>query len=418
VPTLDLALAGGCNSPVRAGSAVGGAPFIQSYGRGAYAYDEAGNRFIDFVMGYGPLLFGHAHPAFCTGLDEVASRGTLFGSTHAAEHRLAERIRDLVPSMDQIRFTTTGTEAVMSAVRVARAFTGRDLVIKFGGNYHGHFDLALLGAGASAQTRSAAAGGIPGGVARDVALARYNDLDSVDAVLAQHGARLAAILVEPVAANMGLVLPQAGFLEGLRSRADGCNAVLIFDEVITWLRLGLGGAQAECQVRPDLTTLGKVLGGGYPIAAFGGRSEVMAVLAPRGSTFTGGTHAGNPFCVAMAHRTLDVLENEPGVYPAMAGLAAEFAAGIRSLLAQRALPYDVLHLQSIVDFKFRKGATRNYDDACAADASRFARYYHAMRRRGILLAPSQNEVMFLSVAHTRNDITETLSAMAHSLDEL
>ncbi|GAC1500657.1 MAG: glutamate-1-semialdehyde 2,1-aminomutase [Vulcanimicrobiaceae bacterium] len=418
MPTLDLGLAGGCNSPVRAGSAVGGAPFIQSHGRGAYAYDEAGNRFIDFVMGYGPLLFGHAHPAFCTGLDEIASRGALFGSTHAQEYRLAQRIRDHVPSMEQIRFTTTGTEAVMSAVRVARAFTGRDLVLKFGGNYHGHFDLALLGAGASAQTVSPAAGGIPAGVARDVVLARYNDLDSVDALLRVHGARLAAILVEPVAANMGLVLPEPGFLKGLRSRADASNALLIFDEVITWLRLGLGGAQADCDVRPDLTTLGKVLGGGYPIAAFGGRGEVMAVLAPSGSTFTGGTHAGNPFCVAMAHRTVDALENDRTVYAAMAELASEFASGIRSLLAQRALSYDVVQLQSIVDFTFRAGATRNYDDACDADASRFARYYHAMRRRGVLLAPSQNEVMFISTAHTSKDIADTLSAMAASLDEV
>ena len=408
-------LAGGCDSPVRAGKAVGGAPFVQSRGCGAYAFDEFGTRFIDYIMGYGPLLFGHAHPAFSTSLDEIAQRGVLFGSTHAEEARLAERIRAYLPSMQRMRFTSTGTEAVMSAIRVARAFTGRDLILKFAGNYHGHFDLALLNAGASAHTADPSRGGIPQGVMRDVIVTRYNDLDALDEALRGNEERLAAIIVEPIVGNMGVVQPVPGFLEGLQDRAQHFGALLIFDEVITWLRLGLGGAQGRLGIAPDLTTIGKIMGGGYPIAAFGGRSDVMNVLAPAGATFTGGTHAGNPFCVAMAHRTLDLLETHPEYYSQMDALAKHFASGIRALFKTLDLPFTVVQLESIVDFKFREGITRNYDDATAADRDRFARYYHEMRKRHILLAPSQNEVMFISTAHTREDIEETLAAMKDAL---
>lgn len=408
-------LAGGCDSPVRAGKAVGGAPFVQARGAGAYAYDERGNRYIDYVMAYGPLLFGHAHPDFCTNLDAVAMLGTLYGSTHPEEVRLAKRIREYLPSMERMRFTNSGTEAVMSAVRVARAFTGRNLIVKFAGNYHGHFDLALLSAGASAETTDASRGGIPPGVMRDVAVTRYNDLDALEAILRAREGELAAILVEPVVGNMGVVLPEPGFLEGLRERADAAGALLIFDEVITWLRLGLRGAQGRNGIVPDLTTIGKIMGGGYPIAAFGGRADVMNVLAPAGATFTGGTHAGNPFCVAMAHRTLDFLEAHPECYAQMSTLAERLAAGLRGLFAERGLPYEVVQLESIVDFKFRAGRTRNYDDAAAADRERFARYYHAMRERGVLLAPSQNEVMFLSTAHCEADVDETLNAAQAAL---
>lgn len=411
-------LAGGCDSPVRAGRAVGGAPFVQSRGEGAYAYDEAGNRYIDYIMAYGPLLFGYAHPALSSGLDEIAKQGTLFGSTHSEEVRLGERIRAYLPVMERMRFTSTGTEAVMSALRVARAYTRRATVLKFSGNYHGHFDLALYSAGASAHTLDTARSGIPQGVMRDVVVARYNDLENADALLRGREDDLAAIVVEPIVGNMGLVLPEPGFLEGLRERADRCGAVLIFDEVIAWLRLGLRGAQGRVGVTPDMTTVGKILGGGFPIAAFGGREEIMNVLAPGGATFTGGTHAGNPFCVAMAHRTLDLIETHPEYYVRMDALGKRLADGIRAIFARRGLPYTVLHLESIVDFKFREGATRNYDDACAADRETFAKYYHAMRDRGVLLAPSQNEVMFVSTAHSEADIDFTLRAVDGSLAEI
>lgn len=409
-------LAGGCDSPVRSGWGVGAPMFVQARAEGAYAYDEEGRRYIDYIMAYGPLLFGHTHPELVTGLDQIARGGFVWGCTHLEEIRLAERIRGHVPSMERLRFVTTGTEAVMSAIRVARAFTRRDLILKFAGNYHGHFDLALLNAGASAHTSDSRTSGIPDGVVRDVAVARYNDLTSVDTLLRGHDHRLAAIVVEPIVGNMGYVAPASGFLEGLRDRANRYGALLLFDEVITWLRLGLGGAQSRVGVRPDLTTIGKIMGGGAPIAAFGGREDVMRTLAPDGVTFTGGTHGGNPFSVAMAHRVLDLLEQHPEYYEEMRRVAIRLADGFRALFSQRGIPYAVVQCESIVDFKFRAGpANANYDDALAADKAAYAAYYQRMLHNGILLPPSQNEVMFVSTAHTEADVDATLAAVATSL---
>jgi glutamate-1-semialdehyde 2,1-aminomutase len=409
-------LAGGCDSPVRSGWSVGGPMFVQAFAEGAYAYDECGRRYIDYVMAYGPLLFGHTHPALTTRLDDIARHGLVWGNTHPEEIRLAQRIRAHLPSIQRLRFVTTGTEAVMSALRVARAYTRRKLVLKFAGNYHGHFDLALLDAGASAHTRVTAECGIPDGVVRDVVVARYNDLASVDALIHGRECELAAIVVEPFGANMGYVSPLPGFLQGLRERATRYGALLIFDEVITWLRLGLGGAQSRLGIAPDLTTLGKVMGGGAPIAAFGGREDAMSVLAPDGNVFTGGTHGGNPFCVAMAHRVLDLLEAHPEYYDQMRDVAERLANGIRAIFRERDLPYAVVQHESIVDFKFRPGPpNQNYDDALAADKKKYADYWHAMFGRGILLPPSQNEVMFVSTAHTREDVDATIEAIALSL---
>lgn len=408
----ESVLAGGCDSPVRSGWAVGGAPFVQSRGDGAYAYNEAGERYIDYIMAYGPLLFGHNHPALTSNLDELAQRGAVYGSTHAEEIRLAERIREYMPSMQRMRFVTTGTEAVMSAIRVARAFTGRNLILKFAGNYHGHFDLALLNAGASANTGDLQRSGIPDGVMRDVTVARYNDLHDVDRLLNGREGDLAAIVVEPIAGNMGYVTPVHGFLEGLRERCTRLGALLMFDEVITWLRFGLNGAQGRASITPDVTAIGKIMGGGFPIAAFGGRANVMSVLAPNGRTFTGGTHAGNPFCVGMAHRVIDLLEQHPEYYRYMDALANRLASGIRAVFDRYDLPYAVVQHESIVDFKFRSGPPNcNYDDALAADRNKYAAYYHQMRKRRILLPPSQNEVMFVSTAHTAEDVDETIDAI-------
>lgn len=416
---MNAALAGGASSPVRTGWAVGGEPYVAVRGAGAYSYDGAGRRSIDYVMAYGPLLFGHAHPAFSTGLDAIAGRGAVTGSTHPGELLLAERIRGHLPSMERLRFTTTGSEAVQSAVRVARAFTGRDVVLKFAGNYHGHFDLALQDAGASAHTDAPSRSGIPRAITHDLAVARYNDLADVDAHLERAGPRLAAILVEPVVGNMGLVVPDPGFLEGLQARARATGALLIFDEVITWLRLGLGGAQARAGIRPDLTTVGKIIGGGFPLAAFGGRADVMAVLAPGGPCFTGGTHAGNPFAVALGLRVLDWLETNAHVYGEMDRRAQRLAAGIRAVVDAAGCDFAVVQLESIVDFKFRRGGpNRNYDDARAASRETYAAYYHAMRERGILLPPSQNEVMFLCTEHSDADVEETIAAIGESFAAL
>ncbi len=390
--------------------------FVQTSAAGAYAFDESGRRYVDYVMAYGPLLFGHTHPALTLRLDELARGGFVWGNTHPEEVRLAERIRAYVPSMQRLRFVTSGTEAVMSAVRVARASTRRSTILKFAGNYHGHFDLALFGAGASAHTQVAADAGIPEGVMRDVAVARYNDLASVDALVQGRETDLAAIVVEPFVGNMGYVPPQPGFLEGLRERATRVGALLIFDEVITWLRFGLGGAQERLGVVPDLTAIGKIMGGGAPIAAFGGRADVMSVLAPDGPTFTGGTHGGNPFCVGMAHRVLDLIEAHPEYYARLRKIAGRLAGGIRVIFERLGLPFAVVQNESIVDFKFRAGPpSQNFDDALAADKRAYASYYRAMLDRGILLPPSQNEVMFVSTAHTAADIDETIAAIDESV---
>jgi glutamate-1-semialdehyde 2,1-aminomutase len=415
------ALAGGVSSPVRAGAAVGGRPFVQRSGRGAYAFDSQGRAYVDYVMAYGPLLFGHAHPALVTGLDALAAGGSVFGSTHAEEVRLAERIAKGLPSIQTLRFVSTGTEAMMSAFRTARAFTGRPAIVRFAGNYHGHFDAALHDAGASAHTPAAECSGIPARTAADAIVARYNDLADLDAKLAPRADEVAAIALEPIVANMGLVLPDPGFLAGVFERARRAGALVIFDEVITWLRLGLRGAQPRVGVKPDMIALGKVMGGGFPIAAFGGREVLMKALAPIGETFTGGTHGGNPFGVGMAHRVLDLLEAHPEYYALLDALGGRLATGIRAILAQRNLPFAVVQHESIVDFKFRPGPPgRNYDDARAADGVAYAHYYHAMRDRKILLPPSQNEVMFVSTEHTAADIDETLESIdaalsAHSL---
>jgi glutamate-1-semialdehyde 2,1-aminomutase len=370
-------------------------------------------------MAYGPLLFGHAHPAFVRDLDAVAARGTIFGSTSDDEVRLAERIASHLPSMERLRFVSTGTEAMMSAVRVARAFTGRPLVARFAGNYHGHFDSALHEAGASAGSSDDARSGIPAGVRAQSIVVRYNDLDDFDARLAGREAELAAIAVEPVAGNMGLVLPDAGFLEGIAARARRCGALVIFDEVITWLRLGLGGAQERSGVRPDLTALGKAMGGGFPLAAFGGRADVMAALAPEGSAFTGGTFSGNPFSIALGHRTLDYLEANPQLFGQLRAVAERLASGMRAILAARCLPYAVSQLESMVDFAFRPGPpVRNYAERAQADGRAFAAYYHGMRERGVLLAPSPNELMFVSTAHGASEVDLTLEAFDATFAEL
>ncbi len=410
------ALAGGVSSPVRAGAAVGGAPFVQTAGRGAYAFDAEGRAYIDYVMAYGPLLFGHAHPALTRGLDEIAARGTVFGSTHPEEERLADRIGAHLPTVELVRFFNTGTEAAMSAFRVARAFTRRTLVVRFAGNYHGHFDAALHGAGASAGSPESTASGIPGQAVADVAVARYNDPAGLDRALRGRGGDLAAIVLEPIVGNMGLVPATAQFLDAVFERAAAHRALVVFDEVITWLRLGLGGAQGILRRRPDLTILGKAMGGGYPLAALGGRADVMRALAPEGAAFAGGTFSGNPFSIALGHRTLDLIEADPGIYERLDAAGARLAAGLRAAVARHGLGFPVTQVGSMVDIRLRRGdPPRDYGDAANADPRAFAVFYHAMRERGVLLAPSPNELLFLSTEHGARQLDRTIAAADEAL---
>ncbi|HXW76366.1 MAG TPA: glutamate-1-semialdehyde 2,1-aminomutase, partial [Candidatus Eremiobacteraceae bacterium] len=368
------------------------------------------------LCAYGPVLLGHGDPAIAQAIRAAAQRGAVLGATHAEEVRLAERIAAFMPSMERMRFVSTGTEACMSALRVARAFTGRSRFIRFAGDYHGHSDEMIFSAGASSNSAAGLAAGITREASANAIVLPYDDVDAVSETFELFGVEIAAVIVEPVCANMGLVVPQPGYLERLRAETARAGALLIFDEVITGFRLGLGGAQERFGVRPDLTCIGKALGGGLPIAAFGGRADVMATLAPEGRVFQGGTFSGNPVCVAAAHALIDRLEGDPDVYRRMDATAAQLAAGIERCLAQAGLPYPVVRIASIVDFMFRASpAHRTFDEACTADAEAYAAYYWAMLEHGVHLAPSQMEVMFVTAAHGDDDVAQTLAAIESSL---
>ena len=410
---------GGVDSPVRAGVPVGGPSPMIARGSGSRVVDVDGREYIDYLCAYGPVLLGHADPRITEAVRDAAARGAVYGTTHREELRLAERIARHLPSMERLRFVSTGTEAVMSAVRVARAWTRREIVVRFAGNYHGHSDEMIFGAGASSNSEAGIESGITRAGASNVVTLPYDDLAAVERCLAARAGEVAAIVVEPVCGNMGLVVPQDGYLHGLRELATRFGSLLVFDEVITGFRLGLGGAQGRYRVTPDLTCIGKALGGGLPIAAFGGREEVMGRLAPRGPVFQGGTFSGNPVCAAAAHALLDRLESQPALYEAMDRLAGRLARGLADRLRQARIEAPVVQLASIVDFMFRPGSPhRTYDEARAADARSYARLYQAMLRRGILLAPSPMEVMFLTAAHSDDDIDATLTAFGEALDEI
>jgi glutamate-1-semialdehyde 2,1-aminomutase len=408
------AIAGGADSPVRAGAAVGGAPPIVARARGSRIYDADGREYIDYLCAYGPVLLGHAHPALGAAVSRACADGAVFGATHPEEIRLAERIQRCMPSLERLRFVNSGTEACASALRVARAYTRRARIARCAGNYHGHSDALIFAAGASSNSSATIESGVPLGVIGDVVILPYNDVAAADAALRHR--EVAALIVEPVAANMGLVLPSAGYLQALRDVCARYGTLLIFDEVITGFRLGPGGAQERYGVRPDLTCIGKTLGGGLPIAAFGGRADIMAQLAPDGAVFQGGTFSGNPVCVAAAHAFLDALESDAAFHAKLEALALRLAAGARDALRARGLDYPVVQTASIVNFAFRAGpAPRNCEEASAADGEAYARYYWAMLERGVFLPPSKMEVMFLTAAHTEEDVDRTIEAMRAAL---
>lgn len=402
---------GGVNSPVRAFKAVGGEPIVMARGKGAHIWDVDGNEYIDYVGSWGPLILGHAHPGVVEILQKAAERGTSFGATTELEIELARLVCGAVPSIERVRFVSSGTEATMSALRLARAFTGRDKIVKFEGGYHGHSDGLLAKAGSGIATLGLPdSAGVPASFTAETLLAPFNDRDAVERLFAERGAEIAALIVEPVPANMGLVPPQAGFLQFLREITSAHGALLIFDEVITGFRLAYGGAQLYYGVVPDLTCLGKVIGGGLPVGAYGGRADVMAMIAPSGPVYQAGTLSGNPMAMAAGIVTLRVLANEQ-VYRGLDAMGAHLAAGLRDAAAQsEASGVTIVQLGSMLTVFFAADAPHDYDSAKRADTARYGRFFHAMLEAGIYLPPAQFESMFVSLAHQQADLDRTIAA--------
>jgi glutamate-1-semialdehyde 2,1-aminomutase len=410
-------LPGGVDSPVRAFKSVGGHPLFVARGRGAYLVDVDGNKYIDYVMSWGPLIHGHAPTGLLRALAATAANGTSFGAPTALETRLAQRVAMLMPSMERIRFVSSGTEATMSAIRVARAATSRDRIIKFEGCYHGHADAFLVQAGSGAMTLGIPTSpGVPAGAARDTLLASYNDLESVDAVFRQNPRQIAAVVVEPIAGNMGVVPPRAGFLAGLRALCDREGALLIFDEVISGFRAAVGGAQQVAGVRPDLTCLGKIIGGGLPVGAYGGRAEVMDLVAPSGPVYQAGTLSGNPLAMTAGLWSLEELS--PKLYRHMARLGAALAAGLADAARTAGVPMQVNGFGSMLTPFFTETPVHDYKSALAANAQIYARFFHGMLARGVYPPPSQFEAWFLSGAHTERDVERTIKAAKQTLHSL
>jgi glutamate-1-semialdehyde 2,1-aminomutase len=402
---------GGVDSPVRSFAAVGGEPFFVARGEGAYLVDTEGRRYIDYVQSWGASILGHAHPAVVDAVQRAAADGTSFGAPTAREVELAEAIHARVPSCEKTRLVSSGTEAGMTAVRLARGATGRSRIVKFAGGYHGHTDALLAAAGSGVATLGlpGSAGITPGTVA-DTVVAPYNDAGALDAVFADVGDDIAAVIVEPVAANMGLVPPAPGFLEGLRRRCTDAGALLVFDEVITGFRVAPGGAQAMFGVIPDLTMLGKVMGGGLPLAAIGGRADVMDELAPLGPVYQAGTLSGNPLATAAGLAVLRELDD--GAYDDLTQRATHYADGLRDALASSPVKAQVTQVGTLTGVFFADAPVARFTDAQAADHEHYARCFHALLDRGIFWPPSGYETMFVSLAHSGDVIDRTLDAVA------
>ena len=408
---------GGVNSPVRAFKSVGGDPILIAKGKGSKITDIDGNEYIDFISSWGPLILGHAYPPIVAAIQKTAELGTSYGAPTLLETEMAEMIVSMVPSIEMVRMVNSGTEATMSAIRLARGVTGRSKILKFAGCYHGHGDSFLIKAGSGAISLALPdSPGVPLSVANDTLTANYNDLDSVEKIFTEFGNQIAAIIVEPVAANMGVVLPQQGFLEGLRKITQEHGALLIFDEVITGFRLSPGGAQQYYNVMPDLTTLGKIIGGGLPVGAYGGKKEIMEQLAPVGPIYQAGTLSGNPLAMAAGLEMLKTLKNNPAIYTELERRAAKLEAGLKENLIKSGTKGIINRVGSLLTLFFTNtDKVESFEEVMTSDKDKYGRYFRLALEAGIYLAPSQFEAAFISHAHSDEDIERTIAASLEAM---
>jgi len=407
---------GGVNSPVRAFRSVGGTPVFFKRGLGAWLWDEDDKAYIDYIGSWGPMVLGHAHPEVIAAVREVAGNSLSFGAPTARELEMAELVSKLVPSMEQLRLVSSGTEATMSAIRLARGFTGRSKIVKFEGCYHGHADALLVKAGSGLLTfGTPSSAGVPPEVAAHTLTLSYNDIAGVEELFDKIGDEIACVIVEPVAGNMNLIPPQPGFLEALRAQCTKYGAVLIFDEVMTGFRVALGGAQALYDIKPDLTTLGKVIGGGLPVGAFGGRADIMQCLAPVGPVYQAGTLSGNPVAVAAGMATLKLIQ-EPGFYDRLAASTAKLVEGLSGIGREKGITFSAASVGGMFGLYFSEQAPTSFDEVMKSDKEAFNRFFHSMLEHGVYLAPSAFEAGFVSAAHGENELAKTLEAASSSFD--
>ncbi|WP_066352711.1 glutamate-1-semialdehyde 2,1-aminomutase [Fervidicola ferrireducens] len=402
---------GGVNSPVRAFRAVGMDPVFIRRGYGSRIWDEDGNEYIDYVLSWGPLILGHAHPDVVEAIKNQVEKGTSFGACTEIEVLLAEKIVESIPSVEVVRLVNSGTEATMSAIRLARGYTKRKYVVKFSGCYHGHSDGLLIKGGSGLVTFGVPdSAGVPEEIAGLTIVAPYNDEEKVAEIFAEKGDEIAAVIVEPVAGNMGVVPPKEGFLEALREITKKYGALLIFDEVITGFRLSYSGAQGYYGIEPDLTTLGKIIGGGLPVGAYGGREDIMRLVSPEGPVYQAGTLSGNPLATAAGYATLKVLSENPGIYDKMDRLAEKLCRGLKDIMERAKIPVFINRAGSMLTMFFTGEEVKDYDSALKADTKMYAAFFREMLKRGVYLPPSQFESVFLSAAHTEEDVEKTLEA--------
>ncbi|WP_038042343.1 glutamate-1-semialdehyde 2,1-aminomutase [Thermus tengchongensis] len=406
---------GGVSSPVRAFKAVGGTPPFLVRGEGAYVWDADGNRYLDYVLSWGPLILGHAHPEVVARVKEVAERGLTFGAPHPLEAELAQAVKRAFPQVELVRFVNSGTEATMSALRLARGYTGRKYIVKFRGNYHGHADGLLVEAGSGALTLGVpSSAGVPQEYARLTLVLEYNDPEALRALLKERGEEIAAIIFEPVVGNAGVLVPTEDFLKALHEAKD-YGVLLIADEVMTGFRLSFGGATERFGLKPDLVTLGKVLGGGLPAAAYGGRREVMEQVAPLGPVYQAGTLSGNPLAMAAGLATLEILEKNPDYYARLEAVGAKLEAGLEEVLSRKGIPHAVNRVGSMLTVFFTEGPVRTFAEAKRTDTELFKRFFHGLLDRGVYWPPSNFEAAFLSILHGEEEVAMTLEALEKAL---